>query len=107
MYTKTGGTYDENENKRIPETEVPRLGLCGLVFDYKPRDFGTEKDSRIQAGDRQLLLAVLDKTGKAVAEPAYGTVIQDRDGKRYLVELCKPLSPAGVPVLFDIQLRRS
>lgn len=79
----------------------------GAVLEYNRMQIGTQADSLIRAGDRQLLLATLDENGAAMPEPPSEALVTDGAGIRYRVKVCAPLAPAGVAVLYDITLRRS
>lgn len=78
----------------------------GVVLEYSANKMGTQADALIRQGDRQLLLAVVDENGAAMPEPALEALVTDAGGVRYRVKNVAPLAPAGVPVLFDVNLRR-
>lgn len=79
----------------------------GVVVEYNYREVGTQADSLIRAGDRNLLLAAVDAAGLPLAEPPYGAAVTLLDGSLYAVANCKPLQPDGLTaVMFDITLRR-
>lgn len=78
----------------------------GAVLPYNFREVGAQPDSLIKAGDQNLLLAALDLQGRPLPEPPFDAVVVLVDGSRHRVKAGKPLAPAGVPVLFDITIRR-
>ena len=72
----------------------------------------TEWDSRqidgslIKIGDRHLLLSPLNTAGAALTAPVLGDTITDAAGVIYtLTAPLKILAPAGVAVLYDVNLR--
>lgn len=93
-----------------PDAAVPApLTFSGwsVILDYGYKQIGTQPDSLIVAGDRQVLLAVFDETtGAAMPQPPAESNIIAPDGIEYTVKLAKPLAPAGVPVMFDLNVRR-
>lgn len=99
--------YDKTLGKTVSGAPVVTLGV-GLVFDYglHASGAGTVGGSLIVAGDRQLYLAALTVDGVAIPQPVKGDKALAPDGIEYNVENVKSLAPAGVPVLYDIQLRR-
>lgn len=80
----------------------------GLVFDYDFKDSGAGMlgATQILAGDKRLLLATLTATGAAIPAPLKGDKALAPDGLTYTVENVKVVSPSGVAVLYDVQLRR-
>jgi hypothetical protein len=78
----------------------------GCVFPYSSNRIGTQPDSLIRAGDRQLLLAALDINGATLSEPPPDAQVTLADGSLWLVKNPQPLAPAGVPVMYDITIRR-
>lgn len=78
----------------------------GAVIAFGYKEIGTQPDSLIKAGDRNLLLAACDANGDPLPEPPFGAAVTLVDGSLYAVTSCKPLAPAGVPVMYDISIRR-
>lgn len=101
------GDYDPTLG-RVPDLPpLVTLGV-GLAFDYglHASGAGTSGGSLILAGDRQLYLAALTADGVAIPEPAKNDKAVPLDGITYNVESVKILAPAGVVVLYELQLRR-
>lgn len=79
----------------------------GAIFDYDRQMVGTQPDSLIRAGDRQLLLSVLTEPALGdLPEPPFGARIVAPDGVAYKVASVKVVGPAGVAVMYDVNLRR-
>lgn len=78
----------------------------GVVVEYASREIGTQPDSLIRAGDRNLLLAACDEAGEPLLEPPFGAAVTLVDGSLYKVANVKSIAPAGVAVMFDITIRR-
>lgn len=74
----------------------------GMVMDYGLHGSGISNspDSLIQQGDKQLLLAP-----GLVTPPMLGDVVTF-DGADYKINNVKTISPAGVCVLYDCNVRR-
>lgn len=92
---------------RAPEGTPVTVATYGVVLEYNFKDIGTQPDSLIRAGDRQLLLAAIDPLGAQIPAPLPDAVATLADGSRLVVKNPRALAPAGVPVLYDITLRRS
>lgn len=79
----------------------------GVIFDYGYKQLGTQVNSLIEAGDRQVLLSVFDETtGGALPEPPPESKIIAPDGVEYTIKRVQPLAPAGVPVMYDLNVRK-
>lgn len=100
------GAYKPGQGTGTPGEPTTWAGV-GLVFDYDFKDSGASVAgaSLIQAGDRRLYLAALGADGVAIVAPKHGDKCQAPDGA-YKVENVKTLAPAGLAVLYDVQLRR-
>ena len=79
---------------------------AGVVLPYSSRVIGTQTDSLIRAGDQQLLLAAIDVDGNPMIEPPPEASALLADGSTWTVKNPRTLAPAGIPVMFDITLRR-
>lgn len=95
----TTGTYDPALGT-APVTEATETRKAAL-FDYDRINFGQtlEDGSRIQVGDRRCLMG---NDGSAPTTFDFITV----GGIKYPVKVVKVLSPAGVPVLYDMLIRK-
>lgn len=102
--TWTPAPDSDAPNAATPDPLV--VSAYGVVLDYAAKMIGTQPDSLIQAGDRQVLLGVFDIDGAAVPKPPAEAQIIAPDGLLYTVKGCKPLAPAGVAVLYDLNVRR-
>jgi hypothetical protein len=97
--------YDPAQPEPVPA--VVSVATYGAVLEYNFREVGTQPDSLVRAGDRQLLLAAVTPDGAALPEPPLDAVATLADGSSLTLKNVRPLAPAGVPVLYDITLRRS
>ncbi len=99
--------FDKATRTATPGAVVEYHGV-GLVFDYDFRTSGanTMGSSLIQAGDRQLYLSTFDVDGAPVATPIDGGKCTAPDGTLYTMHNVKNLAPAGVPILYEVTLRR-
>lgn len=102
------GAYDPALGEAAPSGAPIVTRGVGLTFDYGLQNSGagTSGGSLIQAGDRQLLLSSLTAAGVAIPLPVKGDSCLAPDGVTYNVENVKTLAPAGVAVLYELQLRR-
>lgn len=82
------------------------IATFGAMVPYPAHKIGTQPDSLIRAGDRNLLLAALDPAGAPLAEPPVGAVITAANGEKWRVAACEAICPAATTVLFDITGRR-
>lgn len=78
----------------------------GAMVPYPAHKVGTQADSLIRAGDRNLLLAATDPAGVALTQPAVGARITAANGEFWRVAACEAICPAAETVLFDITARR-
>lgn len=95
------GEYDPDLGAAPTVTET--AGAVGLAFDYsllQPNAGAAFASGLILEGDRQLLMSV-----PAEFLPAPGYMVTLVDGL-WLVKNVKAVAPAGVPVLYDLHLRR-
>lgn len=103
----TRGGHDAASGAPGAGTTTTTAGV-GLVFDYEliNSGAGTYDSSLTREGDKRLILSTMTLAGVAIAQPKKGA---DRvlcpDGSTYNVERVKVISPTGVPVLYDVQLR--
>lgn len=97
--------YDPG-NPSAPPSAPVTVQAAGVTLPYSFKQIGTQPDSLIRAGDRQLLLAALDVNGAALPEPPPDAQVTLADGSLWLVKNPQPLSPAGFPIMYDITIRR-
>jgi hypothetical protein len=82
------------------------IATYGAMVPYAAHKVGTQPDSLIRAGDRNLLLAATSPDGVALTEPAIGARITAANGETWRVAACEAICPAAETVLFDITARR-
>ncbi len=93
-----------DDPEAVPPAAVTKTAY-GVVLDYSQHKVGTQPDSLIRAGDRNLLLSALQSDGQAMPEVPPEAVV-DAAGSRYVIRNNAALAPAGVMVLQDITVRR-
>lgn len=100
--TTTGGAFNEATDTTTGATTTTQTG-SGVVENYSAHSIdGTV----IQAGDIKLLLSPLNSAGAAITKPvADKSTVTLADGSAWAVKRVDPLSPAGVVVLFELQMR--
>ncbi len=94
--------YDPDTDTVTAAAPVSMSGV-GALFDYNLRDAGVrhQGEAVIQVGDKRLLLAVEGIT--AEPQPGFKATVA---GTVYNVMQVKATAPAGVPVLYELHLRR-
>ena len=92
-----------------PETDTakvgePRIEQCsGVEEAYSAFTVG---QGLVLAGDVKFLLSPLQRDGTPVTPPVAGLVLAKADGKPWTVVRVDTLAPAGVAVMFTLQLRK-
>lgn len=102
-------TWTPAPTSDAPDAPIPlpvTVSAYGLLLEYSANKQGTQPDSLIQAGDKQVLLAALDINNVPIAAIPPEATCDAPDGVRYVVKTPKALAPAGVPILFDLNVRR-
>lgn len=95
------GVYDPATGQIVNATTT-QTGT-GAVVEWGNRDID---GSLILTTDKRLLLSPLNTAGAALTAPVLGDTVTDAAGKVYtLVDPLKILAPAGVAVLYDVNLR--
>lgn len=62
----------------------------------------------VLAGDKKFLLSPLTSAGAAITPPVPDkTTLTMADGVGWTVKKSDPLSPAGTPILYELQLRKA
>ena len=89
------GVYDPASGTTTTPKPVAYVGV-GVALNYTAQDM---KNSLIQQGDQKLYISAL-----GMVEPRPGDTVQF-GGSAYTVVDSKPLAPAGVAVLFEVQVR--
>ncbi|WP_338762007.1 hypothetical protein [Massilia sp. METH4] len=103
VFTRTmAGAFDPSGE---PASGTTTWAAIGLTFAYG-LGATTAPGSLIQAGDLQAFVAALDLSGAPLLVPAKPDRCLAPDGHTYTVESVKATAPAGVPVLYEIQLSR-
>ena len=90
-------TYDPATGISTPVVPATYAGR-GAVFDYKQTDVS---QSLVEAGDQRLLLSA----AAPMVEPMTSDDVVLANGKTYTVQRGGEVAPAGVVILFDLQLR--
>lgn len=104
VFTWTPAPTDGGPDAATPDPVT--ASAYSVLLDYNYKQIGTQPDSLIRAGDKNLLVAAIDVNGLAMPEPPPESECVAADGVTYIVKNCKPLAPAGVAVLYDVQLRK-
>jgi hypothetical protein len=99
-------TQAYDPNAPIVDPTPASITTHGVFVPYAAHKIGTQPDSLIRAGDRNLLLAALDAAGAALPEPPPGATITAANGEKWRVAACEALRPAAETVLYDITARR-
>lgn len=99
------GEYDPSTGGAV-DVDVDYEGT-GAAFDYSLQDSGQASDPNtlIRVGDKQLYLAVTQTNGDAMPTP----LTSDRmviGAAVWSVQNVKEVNPAGVPVLYELNLRK-
>jgi len=99
------GEYDP-ELGEAPTTTVDNDGI-GALFDYTAQAAGLANmaGSVIETGDKQLYLAPDRAAGGSMPEPKPADLVLAQ-GATWHVVTVKTLAPAGLAMLFELQLRR-
>lgn len=99
------GEYDPDLGE-APTTAVDNDGI-GALFDYTAQAAGVANmaGSVIETGDKQLYLAPELVAGGAMPEPKPADLVLALSATWRVVTV-KTLAPAGVVLLFELQLRR-
>lgn len=99
--TVTPGTYDPTKGT-VTNPTTTQYGY-GAVMSWDVRNID---GSLILATDKRLLLSSYNAEGGPLIAPKLGDTVTDAEGKIYaVVQPLKPLSPAGMAVLFECNLR--
>lgn len=100
------GEYDP-ELGEAPTTTVDNDGI-GALFDYSAQSAGLANlaGSVIETGDKQLYLAPELAAGGPMIEPKPADLVLAL-GATWRVVTVKPLAPAGIVLLFELQLRKA
>ncbi|WP_063582859.1 hypothetical protein [Achromobacter ruhlandii] len=100
------GEYDPDLGQ-APNTTVDHDGI-GALFDYTAQAAGVANmaGSVIETGDKQLYLAPELATGGAMPEPKPTDLVLAL-GVTWRVVTVKTLAPAGLVLLYELQLRQA
>lgn len=102
-------TWTPAQTDPAPDAAQPApvtVSAYGCIFEYGFRQIGTQPDSLIVAGDKQILLSALDLNGAQLQEPPAEARVIGPDGATYVLKTCRPVAPAGVAVIFDLNVRK-
>lgn len=100
----TAGDPVTNEDTGVITQGAPIVDNgCGVEGGFSAQ---LVNGDTILASDRKFTLAALDDTGKTqIAAPIAGKTTLTIGGKAWRVINSKPSSPAGLPILYTLQLR--
>jgi hypothetical protein len=104
--TSTAGTYNPATDA-VTVTTASKTGNA-VILDYDRIDTGVLNmdGSPVLSSDRQCYLSALASDGSSMTEPTPDkTQITDAAGKIYTVKNMKRVSPAGTPVLYELNIR--
>jgi len=102
----TAGDYDPSTGAAAIITTTQNG--WGAVFEYGMQQAGiyNATGSLVKIGDKRLLLSPIDSTGTELTEPVVGDAVTLSDETVYTITQIKILNPAGIVVLYDINLRK-
>jgi hypothetical protein len=104
--SKTAGAYDPATGTSAITTTT-KTGYA-VLLDYARVDTGklNADGSPVLITDKQCYLSVLTGDGNSMPEPTPDmTLITDVGGTIYTVKNLKKISPAGTPVLYELNVR--
>jgi len=96
---QTAGTYNPATGQATITTTT-QTGV-GAIFDYADKNID---GALIVSGDKQLLLSALNSVGTALTPPAVNDTVTAGGVVRTITRI-KTLSPAGITIIFDCNLR--
>lgn len=96
-------TVSADYNTTSGEVEAGKRKFNGYAVrhDHVLREIAGE----IVEGDIGLLMSVFTENGDPMPEPKVGNIVLF-DGSRWRVQVCSPLKPATVAVLYQVQARK-
>ena len=97
---RTAGAYDPATGGATVTTTT-ETGT-GAVFEYGNKNID---GSLIKVGDKQLLLSAFRAAGGALTAPVVNDTVTLASGTVYTITQVKALSPGGMDVLYDCNLR--
>lgn len=104
---KATGAYDPATGSAAPaDTTQAGKGVILPLGTLMRRAMMGGGDNIIE-GDQELLLSALTATGGVLTVPHVNDTVTDAAGDVWTIVTLDPLSPAGVPILFDCIVRRA
>ena len=100
----TPGGYDQMTDTEIDP--VPPSEHKGSGFQDVYSAFSIAQ-GLVEANDVRFFLASLKKNGQPMPQPVPDNWTATLDGQGYAIKRVEPTQPAGMPVLFELQLRRN
>lgn len=98
------GGYDEMNDVVIDPTPPTDHEGSGVEDTY---DAFSVANGVVEANDIKFLLAAVKTNGQPMPRPIPDKWAATLGGQRCAIKRVKPTQPAGMPVLFELQLRRS
>ncbi len=96
---QSAGTYGVSNATASISTSTQTV--YGAVFPYADKNID---GTLIKAGDKQLLMAAINAAGGALTPPVLNDTVTI-DSVVYTITQVKPLSPAGITVIYDCNIR--
>jgi len=97
------GAYDPATGTTGADTTTTQT-VTGVEEAYSARPID---GTLILMGDKKFHLAPLNTAGAAIAPPVAEDKITLADASVWTIKAVMPVSPAGTPVLFTLQIRRT
>lgn len=96
------GSYDPATGTTGADTTTTQT-VTGVEEAYSARSID---GTLILMGDKKFHLAPLNTSGTAITPPVAEDKLTLADGMVWTIKAVEPVSPAGTPVLFTMQIRR-
>jgi len=97
------GAYDPATGTTGADTTTTQT-VTGVEEFYSARSID---GTLILAGDKKFHLSPLNAAGAAITPPVAEDKITFADGAVWTIKAVMPVSPAGTPVLFTLQIRKT
>lgn len=103
---QTAGSYDPVEDTEVPGVDMEQPIVCIVL----PVSKGTVEafDNRLESGtliESNLRLLKIPAKGLEF-EPRAGDIVPDLEGAMWTVLGSTPVNPAGIPLLFNVTVKR-
>ena len=98
------GTFDPATETTSGATPAQDHAGSGVETKYDARSIAA---GLVQAGDVKFLLSPVKLDGSPMPEPAADSWTLTKGGQTWTIKLVTPTSPAGLDVMYELQLRRN